>query len=208
MAGELIRNLYEPKREVQVWKRQCPTCYIPLNPDEESKKKKKSSKIKCLTCDRDVLDEKSSMVVYPVKENVNFVWEPSLRFKGQVYFEISGSAGSIKICMKSLIYFKNELIQLMKRALWYVNHSDDHQITMCHKSKGIPFRLMFSMKSDDDGIHVTFFEEGERRDTLFAENIVTDHSRKVVLDEEELCRLILNIQLDYPDVVKREVYIP
>ena len=207
MAGELIRNLYEPKREVQVWKRQCPTCYIPLNPVEEIKKKKKSSKIKCLY--RDVLDQKSNMVVYPVKENVKFVWQPSLRFEGQVYFEIStGSAGSSKICMKSLIYFKNELIQLMKRALWYVSHSDDHQITMCHKSKGIPYRLMFSMKSDENKIHVTFFEEGERRDTLYAENIVTDHSRKVVLDEEELCRLISNIQLDYPDVVKREVYIP
>ena len=102
-----------------------------------------------------------SMVVYPVKENVKFVWEPPLRFKGQVYFEILRPAGSLKICMKSLIYFKNELIPLMKRALWYVNHTDDHQITMCHKSKGIPFRLMFSMKSGNDGIHVTFFEEGK-----------------------------------------------
>ena len=36
MAGELIRNLYEPKREVQVWKRQCLSCYIPLNSEEES----------------------------------------------------------------------------------------------------------------------------------------------------------------------------
>ena len=205
MAGELIKNLFEPKREVQVWKRQCPTCYVSLNPKEECKKKKKSCKIKCLTCDRDMLDEKSSLVVYPVKENVKFVWEPPLRFKGQVYFEISNN---LKICMKSLIYFKNELIQLLKRALWYVNHSEDHQITMCHRSKGIPFRLMFTMKRDNDAINVTFFEEGDKRDTLFAENIVVDHSRKVELDEEELCRLISNIQLDYPDVVKREVYIP
>ena len=172
----------------------------------EEKKKKKSGKFKCLYCDRNVLDQKITLVMYPIKDNVKFVWQPSLRFEGQVYFEITGPS-TCKINMKSLIYFKNELVQLMKRALWYVNHSDDRQITMCHKSKGFPYRLMFSMKMDT-GIQVTFFEEGERTDTFYAENIVTDHSRSIVLDELELCHLISNIQLDYPDVVKREVYIP
>ena len=201
MVGEGITNLCEPKREVQIWRRQCPDCYKPLVPEE--KKKKKSSKIKCLFCDRDLLNQKS-IVVYPINDCVKFVWQPSCRFEGNVYFEVSG----FKISMKSFIYFKNELIQLLKMAWWHCQQSEDHQITVIHKSKGSPYRLMFSMTAHENELKVTFFEEGERTDTIYAENTVIDHSRKVTLEEEELCRLISNIQLDYPDVIKREVYIP
>ena len=110
MVGEGIRNLFEPKREVQIWRRQCPDCYKPLYPEE--KKKKKSSKLKYLFCDRDLLNQKS-IVVYPINDRVKFVWQPSCRFEGNVYFEVSGIS---KINMKSFIYFKNELVQLFKMA--------------------------------------------------------------------------------------------
>ena len=99
MVGEGITNLCEPKREVQIWRHQCPDCYKPLIPEE--KKKKKSSKIKCLFCDRDLLNQKS-IVIYPVNDRVKLVWQPSCRFEGNVYFEVS----RFKINMKSFIYFK------------------------------------------------------------------------------------------------------
>ena len=207
MVGEGITNLCEPKREVQIWRRQCPDCYKPLLPEE--KKKKKSCKIKFLFCDRDLLNQKS-IVSYPVNDRVKFVWQPSCRFEGYVYFEVSGPGSTIsKINMKSFIYFKNKLVQLMKMAWWHCQQSRDHQITVIHKAKGSPFRLMFSMQlSSENELKVTFYEEGERADTVYAENTVIDHSKRVTLDEEELYRLITNIQLDYPDVIKTEVYIP
>ena len=151
--GEGTKNLYKPKREVQIWRRQCPDCYKPLIPEE--RKKKKSSKIKCLFCDRDVLNQKS-IVIYPVNEHVKFVWQPSCRFEGQVYFEVSG----FKISMK------NELVQILKMAWWHCQQSEDHQVTVIHKSKGSPYRLMFSMTVNENELKVTFFEEGERTDTI------------------------------------------
>ena len=116
MVGEGIKNLFEPKREVQIWRRQCPNCYISLAPEE--KKKKKSSKIKCLFCDRDLLNQKG-IVIYPVNNQVKFVWQPSCRFEGLF----------CKINMKSFIYLKNELVQLLKMAWWHCQQSEDHQIT-------------------------------------------------------------------------------
>ena len=184
--------------------RQCPNCYKPLGPEDQKVKKKKSSKIKCLFCDRDLLQQKS-IVSYPINDRVKFVWQPSCRFKGNVYFEVRGIS---KINMKSLIYFKSKLVQLLKMAWWHCQQSEDHQITVIHKSKGSPYRLMFSMTANENELQVTFFEEGGKTDTIYAENTVKDHSRKVTLEEQELCRLITNIQLDYPDVIKREVYIP
>ena len=115
MAGELIGNLSEPKREVQIWKRKCYKCYKPLGPDEKVNKKSSSSskKIKCLFCDRDLLQQKS-MVSYPVNDNLKFVWQPSCRFEGYVYFEDKRKG---KINLKSFIYMKNELVPINENGI-------------------------------------------------------------------------------------------
>ena len=174
------------KRSRETWTTACERCT-----GQQHKIKSKRKRF-CMKCDRPSDDLKC----YLIREGLKFVWQPKLRFHGHAYFEQNLQ----KISMPGLIYHKNELLKLLKSCK--IMCSEHGKVTMFRD--GI-HTLTFTMQVKYGRMTVTFHGDVLSQ---WCATISISHSEEhsVQLTEDELCSLLTNIDLDYPNIVKKQQY--
>ena len=180
-------SLVFKKRSREIWTYECERC----TGGQFSKTKKRSRRF-CMKCDRPSDDLKC----YQIREGLKFVWQPKLRFHLHVYFEHNLQ----KIKMPGLIYHKNELLKLFKSCKILC---DEHgKVTMF---RGGIHTLDFTMQVKYGRMAVTFHGDVM---TQWCATVSNNHSEEhsVQLTEDELCVLLSNIDLDYPNIIKKQQY--
>ena len=102
--------------------------------------------------------------------------------------------------MPGLIYHKNELLKLLKSCK--IMCTEHGKVTMF---RGGINTLTFTMQVKYGRMTVTFHGDVLSQ---WCATISTSHSeeRSVQLTEDELCSMISNIDLDYPNIVKYQQY--
>ena len=180
-------SLVFKKRSRETWTTECERC------TGQQHKIKTRRKRFCMKCDKPSDDLKC----YLIREGLKFVWQPKLRFHGHVYFEQNLQ----KISMPGLIYHKNELLKRLKSCKIICTEHGKVTMVMCGKKT-----FAFTMQVKYGRLTVTFHGDAvvEGYKLLVSINHSEEHS--VQLTEEELCSLLTNIDLDYPNIVKKQQY--
>ena len=181
-------SLVFKKRSHEIWTTECEQC---TGHRQKIKKKKRF----CIKCDRPSDDLKC----YQIREGLKFVWQPKHRFHGYVYFEQNLQ----KISIPGLIYYKNELLKLLKSCKTLC--TEHGKVTMVRAGKK---SLAFTMQVKYGMLTVTLHGDAvvDGWKCLITINHSEEHS--VQLTEENLCSLLTNINLDYPNIVKKQQYQP
>ena len=181
-------SLVFKKRSRETWTNECERCT-----GQQQKIKTKRRKRFCMKCDRPSGDLSS----YQIREGLKFVWQPKLRFHGYAYFEQNLQ----KINMPGLIYHKNELLKLFKSCRTLC--AEHGKVTMLRTAKK---NLAFTMQVKYGILRVTLHSvvvvDGMRAVITINHN----DEQSMQLTEDELCSLITKIDLDYPNIVKKQQY--
>ena len=175
------------KRSRETWTTECEWC------TGGQHKIKRNKKMFCMKCDR----PSDGLKCYLIREGLKFVWKPKLRFHGHVYFEQNLQ----KINMPGLIYHKNDLLKRLKPCKIMCTEHSKVTMVMCGK-KTFAFTMQVKYGRLDVTLHCDAVVDGYK--LLVTKNHSSDHN--VQWTEEELCTLLTNIDLNYPNIVKTPQY--
>ena len=181
-------SLVFKKRSHETWTNECERCT-----GQQQKIKNKRRKRFCMKCDRPSTD----LSCYQIREGLKFVWQPKLRFHGHAYFEQNLQ----KINMPGLIYHKNELLRLFKSCRTLC--AEHGKVTMLRTAKK---NLAFTMQVKYGILKVTLHSDAVVDGWRAVITINHCDEQSVQLTEDELCTLLTKIDLDYPNIVKKQQY--
>ena len=176
------------KRSHETWTNECERCT-----GQQQKIKTKRRKRFCMKCDRPSGD----LSCYEIREGLKFVWQPKLRFHGYAYFDQNLQ----KINMPGLINHKNELLKLFKSCRTLC--AEHGKVTMLRTAKK---NLAFTMQVKYGMLTVTLHSDVVVDGMRAVITINHDDQQSVQLTEDELCTLLTKIDLDYPNIVKKQQY--